>query len=287
MEARVALKASDESRLLQMVKAFEAAPSTWDLTVWTESSEHDVLVADSPVAGAVLFDPEQPGAVVGDVENKLARGFGHTTVVTGARRGTGVTTLALHLASALAARHDVVLVDLDPYSSLRPRLDLPDDARDWGSIGESVRDAALPVPAGFRVLLAPVRSRGGDVVQLLRAAIARFERVIVDVPRSPWLGAALGIATRAVLVVPPSRQGIRAARDTVEERSATPWTCVVNRLGAGGELSRTAIERELGRPVAVELPSSPFLRDREDDHRLLTERWSRYYRRVSRLAAAL
>jgi len=287
MEPRVALKAANESTLVQMIKAFEGAPAAWDVTVWSPSGEHDVLVSDERDGGHVVFDRASPGAAVAAVERVLTTSALRVAAVTGARRGTGVTTLALHLAHALARRHDVCLVDLDPTSSLRARLDLPKDARHWGTVDESVFDAALPVAGGFRILLAPLDRRGADVAQLLRAASARFDRVVVDAPRSPWLGPALSLAATALLVVPPSHQGVAAARETFEQQPTASWACIVNRLGAGGEMTRTSVARQLGRSVAIELPTSPFLRDREDEHRLLAETWSRYYRRVARLAAAL
>jgi len=287
MDARVALHASDEKTRLALVRAFEAAPPTWDVFLWRGTEEFDVLVSDIPRdESAVRFDPADPERAVADATEVLAGSKLRVTVVTGARRGCGVTSLALHLSAALALGRDVCLLDLDPTSSLRALLGLPEDARHWGEFNDGVLSAAIPLAGGFRVLLAPT-DRRGDGLAALRAASLRFEHVVVDAPGGPWRGPALAAATGAVLVVPPSRQGVVHARAVLDLHPDVRWSCIVNRLGAGGGLTARHIARQLGRPVSLELPCSPYLRDRADEHRLLTDRWSRFFRRVVRLAGAL
>jgi Flp pilus assembly CpaE family ATPase len=242
--------------------------------------------AATDTARAIPFDPADPDRCIAEVTGALAERAQRVTTVTGARRGSGVSTLALHLACALGADREVCLLDLDPDSSLRARLDLPDDARHWGDAGDGVLAAAVPHAGGFRILLAP-REACGDVHEVLRRASTRFAHLVIDAPPSPWRAVALTAATTGVLVVPPSRQGVAHAKRLSEQHPGARWSCVVNRLGAGGEMTTDALARELGRPISLELPCSPYLRDREDQHRLLPERWSRYYRRVTRLAAAV
>jgi cellulose biosynthesis protein BcsQ len=287
MRPRIALNGQDDESRLALVKAFEACPSRWDVFLWTADRGCDLVVGD-PVAGArsVPFDPAEPTRAVEAVAQALAERARRMTVITGARRGSGVSTLALHLACALGAGTEVCLIDLDPDSSLRARLALPDDARHWGDVRDGVLAAAIPHSDGFRLLLAPPNP-SGDVHDVLTAAAARFEHVVVDAPPSPWRAVALADATSALLVVPPSRQGIAHAEKTVARHPNVAWSCIVNRLGGGGEITTATIGRALDRRVSLELPCSPYLRDREDDHRLLFERWSRYFRRVSRLAAAV
>ncbi len=287
--ARIALHASDEVTRLALVKAFEGSPSDWDVFLSSEEHEYDVLVTDDVHRDGdrvIRFDPEDPQRAVLATAQAVAGSERRLTVITGARRGTGVSALALHVCAALSAGHDVCLLDLDPDSSLRARLDLPADARHWGDVADGVRAAAVPVPPGFRVLLAPPDARG-DVNEVLRTATARFEHVVADAPLSPWRGAALASCTTGILVVPPAHQGIFHAGRVLARHPHVRWSCLVNRLGAGGELTAPNVARRLGRPVSLDLPCSGFLRDREDDHRLLVTRWSRYYRRVSRLAQAL
>ena len=278
--ARIALHALEPSCRLALVRAFETAPSGWDVFLWDGTAPFDIRVTDAPVSDTdIVFDVDDPEASVERVADALNSKVPRTTVVTGARRGTGVTTLALHLGAAVPGM-DVALLDLDDRSSLRARLGLPDDARDWRAAG------GLPYSAGFRIFLAP-SDGDGDAASALRDASKRADHLIVDAPAGPWRDYALKSCSSAILVVPPSHQGIADARRILHQHPEVRWTCVVVRVGAGGELTARHVARDLGHPVAVEFPCSPFLRDREDDHRLLTERWSRYFRRTMRLAASI
>ena len=283
--ARVALHTQDPSCRLALVRAFESAPSTWDIFLWDGSASFDVRVTDVPASSTdIAFDASDPSATVGAVARLLSTTAHRLTVVTGARRGTGVSTLALHLAAALSCTATTSLLDLDQHSSLRARLGLPVDARDWGR--KDPASAGLPFSAGFRVFLAP--SHGvGDASSALQAACSRSEHVVIDAPEGAWREHALSACTSAILIIPPSHQGIAHARVMLESQPGVRWLCVVVRLGAGGELTPRHVERALDHPVVAELPSSPYLRDREDQHRLLNERWSRYYCRTLRLAAML
>jgi hypothetical protein len=70
--------------------------------------------------------------------------------------------------------------------------------------------------------------------------------------------------------------------------SRSPWAVVTNKLGPGGETTRAELQELLGgRPIAIELPCCPALRDAEDDARLLASDRHRWRRAVKRLAAAL
>jgi hypothetical protein len=278
---RVALHAVDPSRRLALVRAFETAPPGWDVFLWDGTASFDIRVADAPLSDAdIAFDIDDPGSAVSEVARALATTSRRVVVVTGARRGVGVSTLALHLAAAYSSSGATSFVDLDRDSSIRARLGFPDDARDWG------QSAGLPYACGFRIFLAPSDGEG-DASTVLRAASSHADRVVVDAPTGSWQQSALDVCTSAVLVVPPSHQGIAHARAVLERDPNLRWFCIVNRTGAGGELTARHVARELGQPVAAELPCSPFLRDREDDCRLLNERWSRYFRRTLRLAETI
>lgn len=65
------------------------------------------------------------------------------------------------------------------------------------------------------------------------------------------------------------------------------WAVVCNRLGPGGEMTRTELERIVEHRIGLELPCTPALRDAEDEGKLLGLRVSRYSRRVVQLARAL
>lgn len=282
----MALHAEDDSKRLALVRAFERAPRTWDVFLWSGAEDYDVLVGDGSHEGAIGFDPADPNKAVSETAAALADTGRALTVVTGARRGCGVSTLALHLSAALSSERDVCLLDLDPDSSLRARLGLSDEVRHWGHTETGVRGSALPLADGFRILLAPPDQRG-DALAVVRAARQAFEHVVVDAPPSPWRAPVLGASSNAILVVPPSPQGIHHARVALGRHPQCRWSCVVNRVGGGGELTAGEVARRLGKPVTVELPCSALLRDREDDNRLLTAAWSRYFRRATRLAASL
>jgi hypothetical protein len=284
---RVALHATDPETRLALVRAFESAPGSWDVFLASDARPYDVRVTDRPgSANDISFDPTDPAGSLARVAERFTDPKEKIVTVTGARRGCGVSTLALHLAAACSSVQTTSLIDLDPSSSLRARLGLPADARHWGDRGDARTSAALPHSAGFRLLLAPV---GGDADpgNVLRSTASHCRRAIVDAPTGPWREEALRNSRSAVLVVAPTPGGIAAAKRVLDRYAEIPWSCVANRLGPGGALTKRHIAKELGRPVSIELPCSPYLRDREDDCRLLTERWSRYYRRVLRLAVAL
>ena len=188
---------------------------------------------------------------------------GRTILVSAPSGGTGVTSVALHIAAEFVARnHRTALVDLDPARGAHARLGL--DAGDDP-------DAPVPVAGGFR---------------LVRTAVSLddSERVVIDAPVG-WLPEVDAIDA-GVLVCAPSPRGADRAHRMLEEHTAIPWHVVVNRLGPGGETTRTRFARTIGREV-MELPCCPALRDAEDVCVLLARGWTRWSRRVRRLAALL
>src|SRR5665809_135008 len=77
------------------------------------------------------------------------------------------------------------------------------------------------------------------------------------------------------------------ARAFIEEWPDLDCAVVINRLGRGGETTRAQLADLVGRPISLELPCSPALRDAEDDGRLVSLKWTRYGRAITRLADAL
>ena len=277
---KVALVSRDNDARLVLVKAFDRAPTSWSLSLHHEApADADVVVcgSDVDIDGAIAFDPTAPDDVLERVRER-ARPTGRALIVTSASGGTGVTSIAIHVAAAMASYGNTTcVVDLDGEWGIRHRLGLDSDV--------VAPEIAVPVAGGFRLLDA--RSVSTDQRgAVLSSAMDSFERVVVDVTAG-GLCHVEDPTGRAVLVVSPTPEGARRAAVVLEAHPSFDWFVVVNRPGAGGETTRSAIARTIGRPVALELPCCPALRDAEDGFRLLARGWSRWSRGVARLASAL
>ena len=293
----VAVVSRDPAVRLAAARAFDNAPPTWSVHLHeSPPAGADVIVFGSDVASesdeAIVFDPASDGSVVDEVRRSVAAAQAKAFVVVGAGRGVGVTSLALHLSAAAARARATCFVDLDLEWGAAARLGMPEDHLTWDVSQEDadVRRAALPVAGGFRALLAP---RDGEPVEdealrrLLGRARTSFERVIVDSPNAQALDVVIEEVDAAVLVVPAAPAGARRAARILDRHDRARWAVVFNRLGPGGETTRAELHRMLGKRSAIELPSTPALRDAEDDDGLLTSLWSRYVRAVDRLLRAL
>ena len=277
---KVALVSRDNDARLALVKAFDRAPSSWLLSLHHEApADADVLVCGSDVHidGAVDFDPNTPGDVLDRVAERAVPS-GRAVIVTSPSGGTGVTSIVIHAAAEMAARgHSTCIVDLDGEWEIRHRLGLDGDV--------VTPEAAVPVAGGFRLLDARSVSPD-DRSAVLVSAAESFERVIIDTTAG-GLGSVEDTVRRAVLVVSPTPEGARRATAVLEAHPSFDWIVVVNRPGAGGETTRSAIARTIGRPVEFELSCCPSLRDSEDGFRLLARGWSRWSRGIARLVSAL
>ncbi|MDQ3955655.1 MAG: hypothetical protein M3285_08910 [Actinomycetota bacterium] len=285
---KVALVSRDSRERLAVARAFDTAPASWDVSIHADPPpEADVLVLGSDVAehqqhdGAVLFDPHNPALALDRVTEISATRLSRRYLVTGAGRGVGVTSCALHLAAAFAVRADTCLLDLDSEWGLETWI---------GFDSTSVKPpdrlplAAHPVRGGFRVVAA--RHCDQDQASLQDECAGRFDRLVIDKPSPLGIDDRLGVAG-AALVMSPAPTSIARARSVVEQHPQIPWAVVLNRLGPGGETTRAQIERSLGSRIAVELPCTPCLRDAEERGRLLSSCWFRYVRRIDALSRAL
>jgi hypothetical protein len=280
---KVAIVSRDPSVRIKAARAFDHAPSSWDVDLYEGIPDDVDAVVTGPdfeEPGAVPLDPEDPARAIAALEARFARG---PLLVTGAGRGVGCTTLALHLAAEFGRNGSCCVVGIDPSCGIVERLGLPEDARTYD--GGHVWSCALPVATSVRVLLLPADA--GEISEAFEKATEAFDRVVVDAPWGTPLNDALALASAAVLVVPPTLGGARRARGVLSRYPDTRWAAVLNRLGPGGETTRSEIENVMSARVALELPCAPSLRDAEGEDRLLLVPWSRWRWRLSRLAVAL
>jgi pilus assembly protein CpaE len=186
--------------------------------------------------------------------------LGEVITVCSARGGLGATTLAVNLASKLAAIVDdeVALVDLDlqrgdvaAFMNLTPHNTLANLATAHGEVDEVFLAGTLTRHAnGVFVLPAPTEieeadSVGHDEVKVaLDLLRARFRYTVVDTART-ITGATLAAfeASHRVLVVTDlSIPGVRAARRTVE---------LLSRLGVPGERVELIVTEAIPGPVSM------------------------------------
>lgn len=285
---RIAVVSNDPDVRLEAARAFDEAPVSWSVSLHTSAPEDVDIVVLGPDADGdgIPFDPADPRSVIDEIESRTGAREGAVIVVTSASGGVGATSLALHLAAALAPAAGVGFIEVTPGAALRLGF-MPGEHLTWADLDESSESIArcfLPVAPGFRVLLAP--EDGGDPGLVLKRSRSAFDLLVVDAPARN-ASAALCEADAGVLVMGPSVPQAHWARAFIEEWPDLDCAVVINRLGRGGETTRAQLADLVGRPISLELPCCPALRDAEDDGRLVSLKWTRFGRAVTRLADAL
>lgn len=291
--SRIAIVSRDDDIRLRAAKAFDGAPATWSVRLFeVPPPDADVVVwgpdvASKAGADGVAFDPADPSGIVAKVAARLRRGARIYAVV-GAAGGVGATSVAFHLAAAMASSAQTCYLEVDCRRGGLERAGLGGkEVRTWAEAGgdqDSLRLSALPLSGGFRALFAP-RDSDGDPGAVLVRAREGFERVIVD--DDARVGHALNDCAAAVLVMTPTIASAHRARALLESWPGARWAVVANRTGPGGEASRARLQSVLGRRVALWLPRCPALRDGEDAGELVRSQWSPWRARVHNLARAL
>ncbi len=192
--------------------------------------------------------------------------------------GAGKTTVATNLAVALAARHPrkVVLVDLDLQfgdvaSVLRqqPTTTIDDIARRWPVDSANLKLALTSHPSGMYTLCAPLSPAEADdvtglhVAGVLTVLHRSFEYVVVDT--DPGLServlSALDVCTDIVMVCATERPSIQGLSKALQALDVIGLTAprrhfLLNRADAKVGLEFEEIERAIGAPIDVRVPSS-------------------------------
>jgi hypothetical protein len=285
----VAIVSNDPAARLAAARACDRAPASWSVSLHHERPESaDVVVLGPDISGeGIRFDADTAGSLIDEIAEATVRS-GRLILVSGVGRGVGTSTVALHLAAELARGRDTCFVDFDTTFGAADRLGLPEEHLTWRDVddsAESLISTALPVPGGFRALLAATgESPPQDL--LVRTAEA-FDRIVVDCPLDGPLGDVLGRAACAVVVVPASGSGIRRLDGVLAQFEGLPVALVVNRTGPGSEVTRSNFARLAGHKCALELPCCGRLREAEDGGRLFTSPLSRWKWSIVRLARVL
>lgn len=207
----------------------------------------------------------------------------HLIAVCSPKGGVGMTTIAVNVAVALAARmpNDVAILDLDTsfgqvstHLNVKPRLTLSDLVADEGGMAEPdlLRTYAETAEPGLHVIAAPATPELSRLVtaehleRILTTAPMAYKAIIVDVG-STLDERALAVLARADAVIVPLAPEIAALKafhgflEYLAEDGAVPAksTFVLNHLFARDMLSMRQIETAIAARVDVELPYDPGL----------------------------
>jgi pilus assembly protein CpaE len=228
--------------------------------------------------------PQQPSQLRFSLEKALARRRGSTVgtaapmiTVLGPKGGTGKTLTSCNLAVSLAQLGaSAVVVDLDLQFGdvglalgLTPERTIYDLATSGGSLDAEKVDGFLAEhPSGARALLAPVRPDQAaaiepsflrQVYELLRA---QHDFVIVDTPPAftPEVIATIDASSHLCLVGMLDALSLKDTKiglETLAQMGYDPhvFTLVLNRADTNVGITRSDVERLLGRAPDVLVPS--------------------------------
>lgn len=245
---------------------------------------------------------------------------GRVTAVLKAGGGAGATTLAVHVAAALArsagAAGRVCLIDLDVqfgavgfYLDVEGGAGVLDLARDPGRLdGELLRGLAVRRAGGVDVLTAPAEVMPLDLAapdtmaRVVTLAAGEYDHVVLDLPHvwTGWTHAVLSCCDTLLLVAGPSLAALRMARrqlDTLaaEGLAGVRVVPVINRAPGGWFAARRALREAtaaLGCPVtlAVGRDDAALARASDAGQTLFetgeARRLARQFTRVAEMASA-
>ena len=238
----------------------------------------DYLV--KPLDPQVLSEAMQATAARTDDTGALCSATGQLVAVMGARGGCGASMLAASLAWTLASRRQqrTILVDLDLHFGslafgfgLQPRTGLAALLASPARIDERLIAAALQkagdrldIVAAMQPLEHEVAVAPQAVAALLAALRTTADWVVAELPRRLDASAreTLRTAAQAVLVAPPSLEGLRDVSRlytyvSALRAGARPLVVVNGAVDGGSEIGRAMFEDTLGARLAAWIPALP------------------------------
>jgi Flp pilus assembly CpaE family ATPase len=250
----------------------------------------EVVSEDSPAREEMERLVEQRRATIDDLMGHaalVASGHeGRVIAVYSSKGGAGKTTIAVNVAAALAQKHrgECVLLDLGfPYNhaaltaNLVPTTSLAahDGAGDH-ELEELLLSSCIHHPVGMLVLPGALRVEQSELItpHLVQRALSvltrNFNYVVVDMGVS-ISETALGVLERAgeiLLIVTPEVTSMKDTRELLDifqsvlNLPSGQIKVVLNRPRATTMVDRANVERQIGRPVDIELDHDGYRCDR-------------------------
>jgi pilus assembly protein CpaE len=250
------------------------------------------------------------GAVESAVGYQLAPAApGRVLAFIGAKGGVGTTTLAVNVATALAAgKRQVLMVDLHVGShgdaalllGVEPRFSVVDALENIGRLDSAyLKSLIVHAKSGVDVLASPERPllrhpEGAQIRLLLQRLAELYPAVVLDVPRSDFATIdALDALSSVILVVNQELPTVRRAAEIgalLRQRYGKERVgAVVSRYDARADIGQDDIHRVVGLPVWATLPSDyrKVLAAANAGRPLVTDNHSRLAASVTQLAQKL
>ena len=200
---------------------------------------------------------------------------GEVFAFVGAKGGVGTTTVAVNVATALAqqASGSTLLIDLHlaygdaaVFLGTEPRFSVVDALENVQRLDKAFLNGLIAqASAGLALLASSDRASAtpvdtASVRALIDAAAQHYRYVVLDVPRSDVMLAALEKASRIVIVGNQELATVRAATRlaaTLRQRYGKERvSAVVSRYDQLSEIGQEDVEKVLGSPVAHTFPSN-------------------------------
>jgi pilus assembly protein CpaE len=230
------------------------------------------LRADQILDALVQVEARRQGKLVGQK--------GRVVTLIGAKGGTGVTSLALHLALNLVQRHEQKCLVVDQHPALGDLALYLGLGRHQYSFYELVHNMdrldadllqgfLLQHSSGLNVMDSPEAihafpSAASDAIEHTLAFLAEnYQFVIIDCP--PGLSddtcAAIRQSERLAIIITPELPAIHNAIRAIEYLTGLHYPdenidIILNRTSRKGALNDREIEASLHRPVAVRIPNN-------------------------------
>jgi pilus assembly protein CpaE len=245
------------------------------------------LIIQAVRAGAREFLPKpiQPRSLsqaierhVAEKERLLESKEGKVFCFTAGKEGSGVTSIAVNVASALAEEPGtrVALIDLDSpmgdaaiYLNLAPQHKVEDVFGAASRLDSLLLESCMSQVDGFYVLPAPrewgkQKTPGADMLaQLLKIASQSYTHTIVDLPRSfssEQMQAVAKAAETLVIVLNPELSSISRTGHLLRHLSDTEAPdkirLVLNRNHDSNEIAAAMIEKALHYPIYYRIPDN-------------------------------